>query len=183
MNQVADAYFGLQDSGEFSSSTVEQFGQSLAPYVAASAPFKVYTSADIQTDSNLSYERMMRYRSDLRDSLASLLKSTVPEYEIFAMYADTGDTQYLAQLKDIAENYREAIEATRAVVAPKDATDRHVAILNAMSQFAATLDAMVAHADDPFASVALLRGYNQAEADMLFSFNNLTTYYKSKKQS
>ena len=49
-----------------------------------------------------------------------------------------------------------------------------------MEEFAATLDALVAHADDPFASVALLRGYNKAESDMLTSFNALTIYYKSK---
>ncbi len=39
---------------------------------------------------------------------------------------------------------------------------------------------MSKHADDPFASVALLRSYNEAEADILTSFNALTTYYKSK---
>ncbi len=50
-----------------------------------------------------------------------------------------------------------------------------------MEEFAATLDQLAAHADDPFASVALLRGYNQAETDMLTSFNSLASYFKSKQ--
>ena len=57
---------------------------------------------------------------------------------------------------------------------------RHIAILNAMQEFAATLDALAAHADDPLASVALLRTYNESESAVLYSFNDLGTYYRSK---
>ena len=124
---------------------------------------------------------MLQYRSDLRTAFAPLLKNTTPEYEIFAQYADTKDVSYLTKLKSIALDYRTAASSTALVVVPRDAVSYHVAILNAMEEFAATLDALATHANDPFASVALLRSYDQAESDMLTSFNALTTYYKSKQ--
>lgn len=181
MNEISNAYFQMQDQGTYSSSTVAGFGQSLAPYVAATAEYQAFSGNDIKTDADTSYERMMRYRADLRDSLAPLLQNTVPEYEIFAQYVDTKDVTYLSKLQEVAQSYRATASSTLQVVVPADAAALHLGILNAMKAFAATLEAMVAHANDPFASVALLSGYNQAESDMLTSFNALTTYYKSKK--
>lgn len=181
MAHIESAYEQLQQAGVYSTSTAELVGQNLAPYVAAGVQYNAFTATDLKTDSDTSYARMLRYRDDLRTSLAPLLKNTQPEYEIFAYYVDTRDASYLRKLQGVAEDYRAAAAATAKVVVPKDAVSYHVAILNAMEQFAATLDALASHADDPFASVALLRGYNRAESDMLYSFNSLTTYYKTKR--
>lgn len=182
INQLSNAYVQMQEAGAYSTSTVLAMGQSLAPYVAANVSYPTFSSADIQTDTDTSYTRMLQYRSDLRTALAPLLKNTEPEYAIFAQYVDTKDVTYLTKLQTIAQNYRTAASNTARVVVPEDAVPFHLAILDAMEEFASTLDAMIAHAGDPFASVALLRGYNQAESDMLNSFNTLTTYYKGKQQ-
>jgi hypothetical protein len=181
MQELSSAYQQLQTQGIYSSSTAQAVGASLAPYVAAGVQYPAFTQGDIKTDNDTSYARMLRYRSDLQVSLAPLLKNTEPEYEIFAYYVDTKDVSYLAKLRTVAGYYRAAASSTAQVVVPKDAVELHVAILNAMEEFAATLDALATHAQDPFASAALLSGYNQAERDMLTSFNDLTVYYKSKQ--
>lgn len=180
LDQLTGAYQQLQLSGTYSTSTARQVGESLAPYVTADVSHPTFSASDLKTDSATSYTRMMQYRSDLRASLSPLLKNTQPEYEIFAYYVNTKDASYLKKLQSVAASYRAAATSTAQVVVPADAVKYHVAILNAMEQFGATLDAMAAHADDPFASVALLRTYNKSEADMFTSFNALTTYYKSK---
>lgn len=180
IDQLEGAYTQMQAAGIYSTSTAEAVGQSLAPFIAASVAYPTFSAHDVQTDSDTSYTRMLQYRDDLRTAFSPLLQNTVPEYSIYAQYVDTKDSTYLTKLSQIAQNYRLAASSTAQVVAPADAVSYHVAILNAMEEFAATLDAMVAHADDPFASVALLRGYNQAESDMLNSFNSLTVYYKGK---
>jgi hypothetical protein len=180
LNQLEGAYTQMQEAGVYSTTTAQEAGESLAPYVTASVSYPTFSSGDIKTDPDTSYARMLTYRNDLRTSLAPLLKNTEPEYEIFAYYTDTKDASYLTKLKDVAQNYRDAANLTANVSVPADAVPYHIAILDAMEEFAATLDAMAAHASDPFASVALLRSYDQAESDMLTSFNALTTYYKSK---
>lgn len=180
MQTLSESYAQLRNSGTYSSSTAVAIGTSLAPYLVAGAPYPAITVDDVRTDPDTSYQGMLRYRTDLRSSLAPLLNNTEPEYEIFAYYIQTKDASYLRKLRNVAEDYRAAASSTSLVVAPKDAASYHAAIVNAMQEFAATLDALAAHADDPYASAALLSGYNKAESTMLTSFNSLTTYYKSK---
>lgn len=181
MQQLEAAYEQMQQAGIYSTSTAYMVGQSLAPYVVAQVSYQTFSPGDLAVDRDTSYARMLRYREDLRAAFAPLLKNTTPEYEIFARYVETNDSSYLAELRDVAEDYRDAASNTAKVVVPADATALHRAILDAMEEFGAVLDALAEHASDPFASVALLRGYNQAEADMLTSFNALTVYYKSKR--
>lgn len=182
LGQLINSYVGLQTSGVYSTSTAEAAAQDIVPLLKTNVTYQAYTTSDIRTTSDTSYDRMLAYRSDLRASLAPLLKNTEPEYAIFASYVQSKDARYLQELRDVAQNYRDAASLTAEVVAPADAAPYHVAILNAMQEFAAVLDSMSAQADDPFAVAALLQSYNQAESDMLTSFNALTTYYRSKKQ-
>ncbi len=123
---------------------------------------------------------MIRYRSDLREAFAPLLKNTESELEMYAKYVETSDPIHLERLSSAAQNYREAARNTARVTVPRDAINYHLSILNAMAQFAATLDAMAKNADDPFSSVALLRNYNSAEESMLVSFDSLKNYYGQK---
>lgn len=182
VNQLEGAYVAMQQNGTYSTSTAIQAAQSLAPYLAASVPYHMFVSSDVQTTADTSYARMLKYRSDLQVSLAPLLKNTEPEYELFGEYVDTKDASYLTEMRAAAANYRAAASSTALLVVPEDALSFQVGILNAMEEFAATLDAMTSHADDPFASTALLRGYDKAENDMLTSFNSLATYFRTKPQ-
>ncbi len=180
LDGIVSKYVALQDQGLYTQEVGESVAKKMAETLKPRVEYHTYTPSDVTTDSDTSYDRMLQYRDDLRVSLAPLLKNTRPEFEIFAYYIDTKDEMYLTRLKEAAKYYRDAAGATARVVTPTDAVNQHVAILNAMEQFAATLDALVAHAADPFASVALLRTYNQAEADVLLSFKALTVYYKQK---
>ncbi len=177
---IVSRYASLQQQGIYTHDVGQQVAEKMAATLKPEVSYTQYGVADIKTNTDTSKEGALAYRQALQLSLMPLLKNTQPEFEIFAYYIDTKDEVYLTRLKEIARDYRAAASATALVVVPKDAAPEHVAILNAMQQFAATLDAMAENATDPFASAALLRTYNQAEADMLTSFKSLALYYQQK---
>ena len=74
-----------------------------------------------------------------------------------------------------------ASSATARVAVPRDALSFHLAILNALEQFAAALNTLAANADDPLAAVVVLRAFNQAETNVLTSFASLAKYYREKQ--
>jgi hypothetical protein len=179
LGQLVDSYVSLQEGASGDSP------DSLAFRIAENARVPItYTEVspeDIPTDSDTSYERMLEYRNDLRVATEPLLVNNEAEFAIFARYVETGDRGYLNDLRLIASRYKEAGALTQAITPPKDALLYHVNIVNALNEFAAVLDAMGRFADDPVASIAVLRAYNEAERHMFVSFNALSTYYASKQ--
>lgn len=180
VGQLVGQYTGLVDSGSYTTELGTQVAESIAPYIKAAISYKTYSKDDLKIDGDTSYDRMLTYRADLRDALAPLMANSQSEFEIYGLYIETGDEAYLDELSSAAENYRSAAKNTANMTIPRDAINYHIAILNAMEQFAATLDAMASKQQDAFASVALLRTYNSAEQAMFNSFDNLGNYYGRK---
>lgn len=181
MDRLAGQYAQMQQAGTYTEEAGAQIAQDLAPLMRAEVSYRRFTKADVKTSSDTSYAAMLAYRLALQSTLKPLFKNTTPEYEIFGNYVQTKDASYLKELTEVAKNYKDAAASTANVAAPADAVVQHLAILNAMQEFAATLEQLVAHAEDPFASVALLRSYDQAERNMFTSFSGLYSY-NAKKQ-
>lgn len=177
---LLNSYNTLTENGAYSPEAGEEIAGAVASTLRAEISYETFTASDIQTDADTSYDRMLAYRNDLRIALEPLLKNQGYELSIFANYIDTADTKHLEALEDIAGNYRAAITSAASVIVPEDAAEHHVDILNALSRFASTIERMSQHADDAFASVALLRTYNENETTLFTSFNTLAGYYKSK---
>lgn len=173
--QFATRYQALVMSGA-SPDTAAQSAADIVPNIA----HRTFTKSDITIDQDTSLATVLKYRDNMREALAPLLNNTTPEFEIYARYVDTRDVQYLDHLSTIAKDYRVAIEQAQRVHVPQDATAYHIAVLNAMSQFAETLDGLVNNAQDSVASISLLRTYNEAEEDMFASFNALGQYAARK---
>jgi len=178
--EMVGQYAGMQDRGSYTAETVQNASANIAANLRANILYKTYSTTDFKTDTDISYDRMLTYRSDLRAALAPLLQNTGSELELYGKYIETADANYLGQLSAAAGNYRAAAEQAAALTIPRDAVNYHKDILNAMEQFSATLDKMATHATDPLASAALLRTFNQAETTMYTSFNALSRYYSQK---
>ncbi len=181
LDGLVEKYFSLQQQGLYTPEVATKTAEKMAEGLKVPLSYHVYSGADIQTAADTSYARMLAYRGDLQVSLTPLLKNTEPEYEIFAYYVSTKDKKNLEKLQAAAQNYRAAANATARVIPPKDALPQHLGILNAMEEFAVALDTLAANADDPFASVVVLRSYNQAETKILTSFASLAKYYREKQ--
>lgn len=178
---LVGSYTTLAEAGAYTPAEGEKIAEDIATSLRANVSYETYGVSDLKTDTDASYDRMLAYRSDLRLALEPLLKNPGYELGLFATYIETRDTKYTDLLKAAAENYREAVGNAAKVVVPKDAATEHVGILNALSEFGATVEAMAAHADDAFAAAALLRTYSESEAGLMTSFNTLAIYYTSKK--
>jgi hypothetical protein len=179
--QLVGQYAGLVENGGYTPEAGEAVAESIARNVKAVIAHKFYTAADVRTDTDITYKRMLEYRSDMRDALVPLLENTESELDIFARYVETSDDTHLQILASVAKNYEKSLANATKVVVPRDALNYHLDVLNALSQFDATLDAMVSSAVDEFATVALLRSYNAAEQKMFYSFDALGKYYGQKQ--
>lgn len=182
IGEVVGAYTGLQEDGEYSTTTGENIATSIGMGLSAPVSYTPIDASDVSTTPDTSYNAMMQYRSELQTTLKPLLNNTTPEYEIFGMYVETQQQTYLDQLQAAAANYAEAASSTAALTVPADAVSVQLGLVNSMNEFAATLDDMADHASDPIASSVLLENYNEAENDVLTAFQNLVTYEQSKTQ-
>ena len=178
---LVDSYSALQENGEDSPEQRERIAQDIGASLKAKVTHKTYATSDLKTDADTSYDRMLRYRNDLRIALEPLLKNPEYELKLFATYIETGESANTDQLSMAAENYFDASANVAKVVVPTDALSQHLAILNALSEFGATVEAMASHADDPFAAAALLQTYAGSEKKLFSSFDALATYYRTKK--
>ena len=183
LGTLVSSYVTLKDSGTYTPTAGEQVAGIIAAELRANISYRTYSSADIETVSDTSLSRTLLYRNDLRIALEPLLQNTEYELEVFAYYLDTNNAIYLNELSRMSENYRATTENVLGVVVPGDAVTYHVGILNALSEFEATLAQMTKHADDPYAAAALLRTFNTAEINMLTSFNALAGYFRDHSRS
>src|SRR3989344_4783308 len=180
VDTLIGSYAALAESGAYTAEAGEQLAEDIGASLRANVSYPTYSVDDLKTDTDISYERMLAYRNDLRIALEPLLKNPGYELSIFANYIESRDALYLEQLRMAAENYREAVERTANVVVPEDALSQHAGILNALSEFGATVERLAEHADDAFASAALLRTYDASELRLFTSFDTLAMYQKSK---
>lgn len=177
----ATSYAAMQESGGFTPDRGDQVASSVAATLQAQVAFHTYSSADVTTDSDTSYARMLQYRADMRDALTPLLENPDYELKLYANYVESKDSSYLDKLRLTIGNYQKATNNAIRVVVPVDAVSYHVRVVNALSAFASVLDAMIQHTDDPFASAALLRTYQTNERELFDAFNAFAAYQRTKQ--
>jgi len=183
LGALVGSYITLTDAGAYTPSAGKEVAEFIASDLRANVTYRTYDKEDILVDADTSLSRMLSYRNDLRIALEPLLQNIEYELEVFAYYLDTNNVSYLDELSRMSENYRTATENVLGVVVPSDAVAYHVGILNALSEFEATLAQMTRHANDPYAAAALLRTFNSAEVNMLTSFNALAGYFREHIRS
>ena len=174
------SYAALAEAGLYAPEDGEKLAEDIGTALRANVSYPIYSAADLKTDADTSYDRMLEYRASLRVALEPLLENPGYELGLFATYIESRDPTYMDKLRRAAENYRAAVGSAADVVVPKDAVAYHLGILNALSQFGATVEAMAEHADDAFAAAALLATYDTSERELMTSFDELATYQKNK---
>jgi hypothetical protein len=175
--QFFSTYTNLSAQGT-SPDEAAEVAADIVPRIAS----RTFSESSVLTRTDTSLTGVLQYRAELREALAPLLNNTSPELDMYARWIDTGDTTYLEKLGAIAQDYDAAILRVEKVRAPADAVQVHSGILNAMSSFATALRALAHNAQDPVASLTLLRTYNMAEQQMFTAFNTLGLYAAAKTQ-
>ena len=182
-NQLIAQYQTLKENGVYTPEVAGTVAREFGENIHASVPYTYYAAEDLSVGTDRSYEGMLAYRAHIKAALDPIASLEKLEISIFAQYVETSDPAYLEELRAVVADYGIAREAVAAVTVPPDAVARHVDILNAMGQFGAALEALADNADDPITSTVLLRSYNDAENNMISSFNNLAKYFVHHPQS
>jgi hypothetical protein len=171
--RLVQQYLYLKDTNAYTDERGERLGRSLAENVYVRTPFTPYTMDSVKTGALTRTE----YRNVMRTALSPLLTLSEPDFVTYARFIDTKDQSLLKVLQGRAQIYKEVgAELTRLRV-PAEALSSHVDTANAISYYGTVLDAMVVHQDDPIASMALLREYNEAEQYLGTALSLVSRYY------
>ena len=173
-------YASLKGSGAYSPEKGAALGSALGANVRAPSDYSLHSEEELTLDTDTSRTRVLEYRSDMRDALSSLVNGAPPEFETYALYIETKDPERLQELRDSQDRYLAAEADTLQVVVPQDAGELHIRAVNALGSYAHMLDQLIRYADSPFTSLVILRTYNEAEREMLYAFDALSSYYVRK---
>lgn len=175
---LVSGYLSLTKYDSYTPERGEQLAQTIVANLRAPVIFSPHTTDELTVDTDTSVERIMRYRADMREATALMVDfSAEPEFSLFARFIATGDTAWLDKLSATAKNYREVERAMLAVSTPANAVDVHLRAVNAVGKYTETLERLVRFANDPIATAALIRTYNEDEREFLLAFDALAKYY------
>lgn len=177
---LATSYYSLKEYDAYTPERGRQLGADIGVNIRAPSEYVLHGESELSIDPDTSRERVLVYRSDMREALAVLITSSLPEFELFALYIDSKDPRYLDEIRAATERYKSAEYATLGVAVPDDAALLHLRVVNALGSYGTVLDQLIRSADAPFATLAVLRTYNEAEREMLNAFDALATYYARK---
>ncbi len=177
VQSIVGGYLSLKQYDAYTPLRGEQLAGTIADNLRAPEIFEMHTADELLLDEDTSDIRIQRYRTDMRFALEPLISDEEYELTLFATYLETRNQSWLDRLSAAAVRYRSAESNILALRIPKDAAPEHLRLANALGFFADTLERMTQFANDPFASAALLRTYNEAERDFDIAFDGLVKYY------
>src|SRR3989344_5526601 len=178
VQSLVGGYLSLKQSDSYTPARGEQLANTIVSSLRAPLVSPLHTEAELSIDENISQERILQYRSDMREATAPMVNlEAEPEFSLFARFISTGDTSWLDKLSLATAPYRDVEKNLLKVEVPVNATAIHVRTVNAVGKYAETLERLVRFANDPLALMALLRTYNDAEREFLLAFDALAKYY------
>ncbi len=173
-------YLSLKEYDAYTPGRGEQLANTVVDNFHAPEIFVPYTVDDLILDADTSESRALQYRGDMRVALVPLITDEEHELTLFAAFVETRNQAWLDRLAKAATNYRAAEKNMLSVRIPQDAAPEHLRVMNALGAYAENLERMVRFANDPLASMALLRTYNDKERDFDLAFDGLVKYYARK---
>ncbi|QQG38033.1 MAG: hypothetical protein HYS26_00555 [Candidatus Kaiserbacteria bacterium] len=181
LSALLGSYAVLQESGSYSVDAGEEIGADIGSTLQAKVSYQTFRASDLTTDADLSFERMLKYRDDLRIALEPLMQNQGYELKVFANLIDSGGSEYATALQKSAANYEAAVKSAAKIVVPADAVSVQIGMLNSLSEFGAVVGSMTEHVDDPYANAALITAYTEAETRLFSAFDALVKYQQQKK--
>lgn len=175
---LVSGYLSLKEYEAYTPERGEQLANTLVSGFRAPTIFEPHTEAALTIDPETSQERILRYRSDMREALSGIVDlNAEPEFSLFARFVATNNRTWLDKLSLSASQYRAAEAKALEVAVPEPAAAAHLRAVNAIGEFAETLERLVRFSSDPLATMALLRTYNDTEREIFLAFDALAEFY------
>ena len=178
VQSLVSGYLSLKEYDQYTPERGELLAERLAAEMKAPVIFVPHTESELTLVANSGEAQLLRYRSAMREALAPMIDlSAEPEFSLYARYVATNDPTWLDKLSETAVRYRAAESAALQVEVPMSAKEVHLRAINALGKYTETLERLVRFANDPIASLALLRTYNEDEREFLLAFDALAKFY------
>ncbi len=177
--RLIQQYLFLKESQSYTEERGERLGASLAANVYVPTPFVPYTQSELRTTEDQTKEAVTAYRASLQDVLEPFLTMQTPEVVLYAQFVDSKDPHTLIPVRERALVYKQVAKHMMELTVPNDAAALHVETANALAFFGTVLEYLVQYAQDPIASLSLLKTYNEAERYVFTTFSALSTYYNT----
>lgn len=177
-SRLIGEYLYLKERNAYTETRGERLGKQLGSYISYSTHFTPYTTLNLTQHSNTSREAIEQHRQALQQALDPFLTIEEPEFALYARFIERGDNEALVTLRKRADLYQRVAEDVLKIPVPRDIASVHLEIANALSFFSLVLINMVDRVNDPIASLALLKTYNQSEQYVQTTFSALTAYYR-----
>jgi len=179
--RILGEYSLLKERDAFTPLQVDTVGERLSQEVKSVLPFPQYTQDDLAIRDDGGQRAIEEHRRDIQNAIIPFLSmSSEPEFAIFARYVDEKDSDALRELRERSSIYKKVAADVLAIPVPRSLAPMHLEVVNALVFFAATLDEMVAKANDPFVALSLLNTYNSSEEYIKVVFNALSTEYRAR---
>ncbi len=179
-SRLIGEYLYLKNQNAYTSGRGEKLGNELSSYINYNTRFTPYTESDMVVSMDTSASAIEMHRKALQGALDPFLGIKDPEFLLYAYFVKNKDMTALAELRERAALYQSVAESVLSIPAPRDIADVQLEIANSLSFFSLVLTNMVDKANDPIASLALLKTYNQSERYVQTTFGALTAYYREK---
>jgi hypothetical protein len=156
-------YASLKTGGgigtEFQNQAVEAV---VERYVQESVVY-TYSSDELTYASTQDSETIAEYRTAVREALQAAAVVERSELEVYAYLIDSGRSVYEEELSRNASIYRGIAQALKRIPVPLLLSANHLALMNALMDFAAAIDDMVATYRDPLAALIATSAYADAD--------------------
>jgi len=171
-------YLTASGGGSKSVENPTLIGVSLATSLQVPSPkYTPYTSSDIKLAANTDAARLYYYEA-MQKVLGIIQHQGEPELAVYSRLID-GEPAAKENLEAIILLYTKAATEAVSASAPSEAKDIHLATINALGYYAASLLQLIEYSDDPVGSLTVLRAYNSAEAGIFSAFDALRIYFAS----
>lgn len=175
---LVSGYLSLKEHDAYTPERGEQLANTLVSGFRAPTIFEPHTKSSLTIEADVSKVRISKYRNDMREALSDMVDpNTEPDFSLFARFVATNDRTWLEKLSLSASQYRAAEEKVLKVPVPESAVEVHLRAVNAIGEFAETLERLVRFSSDPLATMALLRTYNDTEREFFLAFDALAEFY------
>lgn len=179
VDRVVTAYVGAQTANR--AMTPQEIANQISSGLEAPGTYKPHLASEIKTTNTNTKESAATYQAGMREAMQPMLSFKNSEIELVGRYVSQKDTSALAALDAMADTDDAVAKNMLKIVVPTEALAQHLEAINALTYFAATLHTMVKYAQDPVASLTLLRVFNDAEKRMNAAYGKLGNYYSQMR--
>jgi len=147
--------------------------------------FPHYTNTDISTENTINRETIKRYSSSITRAFYSHLPkhSTDDEYALFkkAQQATTPEARqlYSNQLQIAGDRYRNILHDLLEIPVPRDAIEKHLALINSLSLIITRIEGMQNLYTEPVRAIIDAGAYRGQIPALVRSYNALGAYFEN----